>query len=269
MNKGKLRAGFTVLELVIVLSILVILAGLVLQVMPNLLARTHLAQCSDTIAEINKAWNRSYVLNVRYPDAYDSLLDDTQAVSADLLSDHLIDQTAAATLNAGEVDALAAIGIRYLVDGAVDASNTFDYAPYGTASRLLVDTAPILELDLVEHLADGNELNLKRHLVREADGTFTDNSANTRYFVFGIGPNCTGVGPGKLIQEAPVHFAANDELNPASIYQRFLVIFSIVYDDDHDEYVAYFETAAGNDHHGPTSVGHHLEHFHEGSNNDG
>ncbi|QGJ70084.1 Hypothetical protein PBC10988_17730 [Planctomycetales bacterium 10988] len=268
MKKGTLRAGFTVLELVIVLSILVILAGLALQVMPNLLYRTHLAQCSDTISEMNKAWMRSYVLNVRYPDSYDSMLDDAQAQST-ILSDEMIAQTAEVDLDPDEVEALAEIGVRYLVDGVAGATNTFDYAPYGTVSRALDTDSSVLELDLAEHLLEGNQLNLKRHLVREADGTFTDNSANTRYIIFGVGPNCTGVGPGKLIQESPVHFAANDELNPATTYQRFLVVFSIVYDDDHDEYSAYFETAAGSEHHGPTNVGHLTEHFHEHSNEEG
>ena len=78
MMKKRAPWGFTVMELVVVLTILAVLAGLVLGIMPNLIERTHLAKCADTIAELNKAWMRSYILNVRYPDLYDSLLDDSQ-----------------------------------------------------------------------------------------------------------------------------------------------------------------------------------------------
>ena len=78
------RAGFSLLELVVVLLILSILGGLVLAVMPNLIKRTHLAKCSVTIPELSKTWMRSYAANVRYPDVLDSLLESGGSLSSTL-----------------------------------------------------------------------------------------------------------------------------------------------------------------------------------------
>src|SRR5262249_28117103 len=69
-----LRPGLTLIELVVVIAILVVLGGLLVQTLPNMMKRTHLAKCSDTISSLNNVWNQSYASNVRYPDVYDSLL---------------------------------------------------------------------------------------------------------------------------------------------------------------------------------------------------
>ena len=68
------RRGLTLIELVVVVAVLVVLGGLIVQNLPNLMKRTHLAKCSDTISALNNVWNQSYASNLRYPDVYDSLL---------------------------------------------------------------------------------------------------------------------------------------------------------------------------------------------------
>ncbi len=263
----KLRRGFTMLELVVVLAILAVLAGLIISIMPSLMTRTHLAKCAATIAELNKVWMRSFAMNIRYPDYYDSLLDQ-QLNEPMYLPRGLRDQGRVDALQEGEVTALAAIGIRHLVDGSAGATNTYDYAPFGALARTLTATAQVFTLDLSAHETAGNLLGLKRHLVRQADGTFADQRANTRYVVFGIGSNCTAVGTGRQIQEAPVHFAASDEINPSTAYQRYLVVFSIV-NNGNNRYTAYYECAAGNDVTGPSSSEAHTQGFHDVSAKDG
>ncbi len=267
MNNCKRRGGFTILELVVVMAVLVVLAGLIVAVMPNLMDRAHLTKCADTIAELNKTWLRAYALNVRYPDVYDSLLDASQAEPA-FLAAGVAAELEPADLTSGETAALAAIGVRQVVDGAPGATNTYDYAPFGAVARPLSGTPTVMALDLAAHEANGNLLNLKRHLLRQADGTFLDNRANVRYVVFGIGPNCTAVGSGKLIQEAPVHFGASDALNPTTTYQRYLVVFSVVHDGA-GGYRAHFEAAAGNDIGGLSSAEVHTEGFHAATQSEG
>lgn len=267
LNHCNKRRGFSMLELVVVLAILAVLAGLIITVMPSLMARTHLAKCAATIAELNKVWMRSFALNVRYPDFYDSLLDQ-QLSEPTFLPRGLRDQGSVAELQAGEVTALAAIGVRRVLDGVAGASNTYDYAPFGATARTLSAVPQVFTLDLSLHETAGNLLALKRHLVRQADGTFSDQRANTRYVVFGIGPNCSAVGTGRQIQEAPVHFAASDEINPSTAYQRYLVVFSIVHNGN-NQFTAYFECAAGNDVTGPSSSEAHTQGFHDVAAKDG
>lgn len=266
MMASSKNRGFSVLELVVVMTVLAVLAGLAVTIMPNMLERAHLAKCADTIAELNKTWMRSYAMNVRYPDIYDSLLDDS-LTEPSYLPAGLQAEADPDDLTPDEVRALAAIGVRSVVDGVAGATNTYDYAPFGTVARPLASTPTVMVLDLAAHEANGNLLNLKRHLVRQADGTFSDNRANVRYVIFGIGPNCTGIGSGKMIQEAPVHFGASDEISPTTTYQRYLVVFSIV--NNGGDTTAYYEAAAGNDAGGPSSAEVHVEGFYQSSQADG
>jgi Tfp pilus assembly protein FimT len=266
------RKALTLMELIVVLAILVILGGLVVQVLPNLMTRTHLAKCSDTIANLNNAWMRSFGLNVRYPDGYDSLLAAGGSSVSTQLTTGLSSQISAEALTASEVAALRAIGLTRVFDLAAvpaGASVTYDSAPLGAPARVLATGGNVAVLNLAAHAAAGNPLKLKRHLVRQADGSLADNSANVRYLIFGIGPNCTGVGSGKLIQEAPVHFAADDSVNPSNTYQRYLVVFSLVRNPGDGSVTAHFEAAAGNDGDGPSSADDHIRQFHEQSNQDG
>ena len=41
--------GLTLIELVVVVAVLTLLGGLVVQTLPNLMKRTHLSKCADTI----------------------------------------------------------------------------------------------------------------------------------------------------------------------------------------------------------------------------
>lgn len=266
------RKGLTLMELVVVIAILALLGGLVIAILPSMLQRTHLAKCSDTIAALNSAWMRSYALNVRYPDGYDSLLATGGGSVDSRLTSGLASQLSVSPLSGAEVSALRSVGITRVVDLAsvpVGGSVTYDCAPPGAVARVLAPGENVAQLNLSAHLAAGNPLGLKRHLVRLADGSLGDNSANVRYIVFGIGPNCTGVGTGKLIQEAPVHFGGDDSINPTTTYQRYLVVFSLVVNPADGTVAANFEAAAGNDSAGPSSAEDHIRQFHDRSNRDG
>lgn len=269
------RRGLTLIELVMVLAILVVLGGLVVQGMPNMLKRTHLAKCSDTIWSLNNAWNQEFATSVRYPDRYDSLLGTGGNALYGPLPKGLTDQLTTLDLTQPDVDALRAIGITRLYDLATVAAgaNVTDRAapldvPPADNARVLATGGKVARLNLATHLSAGNVLQLKRHLLRNsATGAYGDISSRVRYIVVGVGPNCTAIGSGRRIQETPVHFGASDTINPANVYQRYLMVFSLVTDaTDANKVDAYFETAAGNDITGPSSGESHIRQFHEDAN---
>ncbi|HWA98711.1 MAG TPA: hypothetical protein VG713_09470, partial [Pirellulales bacterium] len=206
------------LELVIVLTILVVLGMLVVQNLSGILLRGHLAKCADTISGLNKIWGEAYALNVRYPDVYDSLLASGGSTIYSPITAGLASQTSVYSLTQPDIDALQTIGITRVVDlvsvtpGQGDV--TYQSDPVGLTPRVLATGGQIVQLNYAAHFAAGNELNLKRQFLRLSDGSNYDNSANVVYIIFGIGPNCSAVGSGKLIQEAPVHWGDNDTINP-------------------------------------------------------
>jgi type II secretory pathway pseudopilin PulG len=259
------RLGLTLIELVVVIAILVILGGLLVQNMPGMMKKTHLAKCADTISALNNAWNQAYASSSRYPDVYDSLLDAGGSAIDSRLPAGLITQLNTATLTTTDVAALRSVGVTRVVDlqsTSTGQSVTYDAAPLGATARVLSDGGNVAQLNLAAHESAGNVLQLKRHLIRQSDGSLFDDRANVRYVVFGIGPNCTAVGSGKRIQEAPVHFAADDSINPSGTYQRYLVVMSLV-TDAAGEVTANFEAACGNDVNGPSSGEAHIRQFHD------
>ncbi len=267
------RLGLTLIELVLVIAILTVLGGLVVQGLPNMLKRTHLAKCSDTIWSLNNAWSQEFATSVRYPDRYDSLLTDAGNGLYGSLPSGLTGQLSTLPLTQTDIDALRAIGITRVYDLAsvdpgvnvTDRAAPLDIPPTDNA-RALTTGGNVARLNLAAHVAAGNQLQLKRHLVRNGStGAYEDIGNRVRYIVFGIGPNCTAVGSGRRIQETPVHFGATDAINPATTYQRYLVVFSLV-TDANGTVTAYFEGAAGNDVTGPSSGESHIRQFHEDAN---
>ena len=253
------RTGLTLIELVIVIAILTVLGGLVVQTLPNLLKRTHLSKCSDTISTLNRAWGESYALNTKYPDRYDSLLA-TDGTKFSKLTPGLTTLVTPTTLTPAELKALNSIGIRNVVDLDTAAVNvTYDSAPLGVTRRTLDGSGSVAMLSLPgsgdSALWDANPLKLRRHL---------ETTDTVKYLVFGIGANCTGVGAGKLMQEAPVHFGADDTINPNNVYQRYLAIFSVTTPAGGTTAVARFEAMAGNDTDGPSSAEDHVRQYYEG-----
>lgn len=261
------RRGLTLIELVIVIAILTVLGGLVVRTLPNMLKRTHLSKCSDTISSLNKSWGESFALNTKYPDRYDSLLaSDGSAFTK--LTPGLTALVSPTSLTTAETTALSSIGVRTVVDlnpAAVDV--TYDSAPLGVARRSLASGGQVAELTPPGSASgttpiavswNANPLKLRRHI---------ESTDTVKYLVFGVGSNCTAIGAGKLLQEAPVHFGADDTINPSTVYQRYLAVFSLA-TNTKGEVTARFEAMAGNDTDGPSSAEDHIREYFEGQTKD-
>ena len=68
------RWGLTLLELVVVMAILVVIAGVLVPLLPNLLANANNATGAVNVTELNKAVQAYQAVNYQYPDGYDSLV---------------------------------------------------------------------------------------------------------------------------------------------------------------------------------------------------
>lgn len=208
MRKRRNLAGLTLLELVVVLTVLVALAGILLPTLPNLLRQSHAAVCSTNIPELNKAMTQFAFLNRTQPNAFDLLADGSGDL--DGLPDGGVDlapNLVADTLTTGDVDALADVGITLGVVADWDESPTFG-AHTG---------APIT-------LSDGdNVLRADAGHIQEVLGVGTGGSE--RFIVFGVGQQSSIVGEmNGGIFEAPVHF--DDKGNtPDVAYSRYVVVY--------------------------------------------
>jgi len=213
--------GLTLIELVVVLTILVALGSLLVPVLGSMLARTHMAKCSTTIPEITKLIQTQYAATLKLPNTWDSLLESGGAsLFADLPGNgNLGGQASTYSLTTDDVDALAGVGITNVVD--VDANfdslnddATIDSFPSGLTPRDLAVGGNLVELTPADVEA----------------AFFLPAGTADAYILFGLGNNSSlvGVGAGNPLNEAPTHFGDTAEFNPADVYQRYGVVIGLV-----------------------------------------
>ncbi|MCC5844401.1 MAG: hypothetical protein JJU05_09135 [Verrucomicrobia bacterium] len=221
--KRKSKEGLTLLELVVVLTVLVALAGIVLPSLPNLLRQSHVAVCSTNIPELNKAVIMHSTLNIgQHPNNLDNLVD------GDGAGDGLPGGSVAAyagnlavlTLTADELESLEEIGITDVVIADWDKNPTFG-AHTGTPAALDDTTDVFIALDA--HVAD-------------VMGAPT--IAGSRFVVFGVGQQASIVGArAGGIFEAPVHFSDEAGQDPNSVYSRYVLVYRVFDDGEPAEFV--------------------------------
>lgn len=213
------RHGLTLVELVVVLTILVALGGLIVPMLPNFLAKTHFAKCSTTIPELNKLWITSFTGDVTYPDGYDSLIEGGGLFTQLPGDGNAGGEAIAGTLGAGEVDGLLAIGVSHVYDHTASDNATLDS----------VVNDPSADLAGSRTLADGDTVAVVNPAGPSVESLGIDVAKyepDTQFVVFGVGNNCTAVGPRGLMTESPTHFGGEDAMNPVDFYQRYCVIFA-------------------------------------------
>jgi len=200
--------GLTLLELVIVLTIIVAVAGVAVAMFPRLLTRAHVASCSANIPEIFKAIQMYDSVSLDgYPDRVDTMI-----VSGDL-ADYVPAGVAAEVdvddLTEDEAAALIDAGIREVTVMIADPEQpTFwpydepaQYAPVDTGT-----TVAFLQPEVAQRLgltSDGEE----------------------RFVVFGLGTPCRMFG--RTMNEAPAHFSDAADGNPTLQYMRFAAVYQV------------------------------------------
>ena len=69
------RSGLTLLELVVVMTILVALAGILIPLLPGLFTRSAIATNSTNVPEIGKAIGEYQQMYLQFPNNWDALTD--------------------------------------------------------------------------------------------------------------------------------------------------------------------------------------------------
>jgi len=198
------RRAFTLIELIVVLTILIGLAGVLIPTVTNMVGRTNRSTSAINISEIAGAVQRYEAIYINYPDNLDSLMTDLVGTDLNTLNPNLPLVTADVTLTADTLDTLNEAGIINVGVHAVD--DTTFMLPTSTA---LTNTTVLKGLTAAQQVALG----------LETTGTLG------KYIVLGIGTLSDLTGT--ITVDAPVHFPRDANTNPDEVYSRFLAIFQI------------------------------------------
>lgn len=196
--------GFTLVELIVVLMILVGLAAILIPAVADMVARTNASTSSSNISEVANSLQRYETQFLSYPNNLDSLMTDLLGTDLGTLSADLTAATADVTLTAATRVPLTAAGITSVGVHAVG-DNTFQAA----TATALTDTTVLKGLTAAKQVALGLE---------------TAGVAG-KYVVFGIG--ALSDLNGKTNMDAPVYFPEKGTLNPDAVYGRFIAVFQI------------------------------------------
>ena len=207
-TKNARRDGFTLVELIVVLMILVGLAAVLIPAVTDMVARTNASTSSANISEVANSIQRYETQFLSYPDGLDSLTTDVTAAGLDLttLTTGLTGKLADVTLDVDLLATLTAGGITSVGQHAAVTDNTFAKAQPAT----LTITSVLKGLTAPAQV----ELGLE-----------TTTGVAGKYIVLGIGTLAELNGQTNL--DAPVYFPETGTLNPETVYGRFLAVFQI------------------------------------------
>jgi Tfp pilus assembly protein PilE len=215
------RRGLTLLELVVVLTILIALAGILVPLLPGMLRRAHTSTGATNMGEIVKIMETVNLVDRGYPDGYDSLMDDNGLYELLPGYDATGGGTACGTelvtttLDGDEQVLLAEAGVTILY-GMDEGTDNATFEPYSSTDDITIDDS-----------GSGSDVTVAALSAAAALRLFNDNTAD-RYVVFGLGAQSTIVGR-EGIANAPVHFGAG-EAGPEDEYSRFGVVFDVTAD---------------------------------------
>jgi len=199
------RPAFTLVELIVVLTILVGLAGVLIPAVTDMIARTNRSTSAINISEVAGAIQRYDAQYMTYPNNFDSLVTDlTLGTDLNTLTAALGTASVDVTLTAATLATLSAGGITSVGLHAVDDA-TFN-------------------LPTATTLASGDILKGPTAVTQQALGLETTGVAG-KYVLLGVGALCDMNG--KTMIDAPVHFPRNATTNPETTYARFIAVFQI------------------------------------------
>lgn len=225
------RRGFTLMELLVVLSILALVAALAIPKMIDIYERSRSATQSYALADAMRMIEIFYGINHKYPDGWDALMVDGGAPYTRLSPNLKTPRTffTTATLTPEQISSLGSGGIGHVFlhdDTITDRSNSgVDRRHLGTGSghdgTANINTFVVVDKstgsDGLDMLVNDFGLNPNKSAT---DTAYTRIMANT-YVVFGAGPKSTMVQ--NTTNEAPIL----ENANSATSYSRVLVVFEV------------------------------------------
>ena len=217
-NRISLRSGLSLLELLVVLTILIALGGIVVSTLPGILQRTQVATAAANVPEIDASIRRNAMLaKGQIGNRFDSLIAGTGALDGEVVS-YLggYEDLQTATLSSADLVALSELGIVELVPALDQPEN----ATFG--SHIQEPVALAADSNVCVLSPDSSFELLRNHWNFEPLET-------AKYVLLGIGERCTLVGAGTqaVFSEAPVHFSDNSNHSPQDMYSRYLILVEI------------------------------------------
>lgn len=251
------RSGLSLLELLVVLTILIALGGIVVSTLPGMLNRTQVATAAANVPEIESTIRRMAVLSQgQIGNRFDALISGTASLDGSIPGyiggAELFETT---SLSPPEIEALRSIGITELIPALDDAQN----ATFGSHDQLPV---------LIGTDARVCAISQEPALVLLREGWNLEVDAGSRFFVFGLGEQCSlvGGGPKAAFAEAPVHFSDERDQSPEDMYSRYLILVELKPAGE-SEFVARFAGTGIPGKRGITSVSNELESYYSDAEN--
>ena len=212
------RRGLTLLELVVVLTILVAIGGILVPLLPNFVHRSNIASCAVNIPELDKMVQTYFNLYAEYPDKLDNLVDTTSGDPLTYVAVGSVDDYGVCyqghSLTADEALALEEAGITTLVDLVEDAGGDWNPTFWPYSESLTTPPATRAVAESVNVLA----------LTTEGEQLMGLDTAGT-YVVFGLNVPCTLFR--RLAAEPVYHFADTPAEDPATYYMAFGVVLQV------------------------------------------
>ena len=232
-GRKRWQSGLSLLELLVVLTILIALGGIVVSTLPGLLDRTQIATAAANVPQIDSSIRQNMILHQgRLGNRFDALITGSTSLDGQIptyIGGNEIFE--AGSLTADEVEALQAIGVTELVPAAENANN----ATYESHRQ-----APVpLETDSkVATINSAAQPDLIRRLWN------IEPNKEDKYIVFGLGDQSTLVGSGQsaLFAEAPVHFSDTQTTNPRLMYSRYLLVVALTHPSEQQARARYLGT---------------------------
>ncbi len=240
-NPVRNRKALTLIELVVVMTILIALAGLLIPTFAAMLTRGHTSTCSTNIGEVCKAIQQYQQLYGGYPSNMDALSDGTNVINylangaalpvsnggPGTLATEGGGQITGITLTANEVQALQNAGlatVQSMVAAWPGTGTGFDptfnyYTDYATPGLPSANAIALAAGTVVGGL-DPTAIPAAATRCQQLNLPVTG-----RYVVLGVGSRCSMVG--KTMASAPVHFGDTPVLNPEFGYERLCGVFEI------------------------------------------
>ena len=216
--------GLTLLELVVVMTILVALAGILIPMLPNFLNRATISSCTTNLSELAKLIQTYQTLYIGYPDQLDNFAGGSGIVSYVLNGQQPGSQAGGTqfdpgALTAGESAALISSGITQLAS-LVDPPPTppGDWSPtfwpYSISRATTATLTPI-----------GNSTSVAVINFNGATAIELPTNNNEKYVIFGLGAPCTLFH--RVAMEPVHHFPDNPNEDPTKWYKCFGMILLV------------------------------------------
>jgi prepilin-type N-terminal cleavage/methylation domain-containing protein len=236
---GLRERGFTLIEMLIVVGILVTLAGLVLPNLDLFKQKANKGAGAANMADLSRSIQQYYAQFAAYPDYWDSLMDNTGtalwAATYDAGNNLLpgLDSeltggpvpgsptklTTAPISSAGYLRSLTRVGITKVLDAAGTSASVYPTDRFNSAPRVLALNAKVATINPADDDGKAIIAHLYPNSIDSSGSPVVP--AGKMLVVMGIGPRNSMLG--STVQEIPLY--SNRDVTVQ--YDRFLAVFEI------------------------------------------